>query len=69
MYILQDVPLGSVLIGKIIYGKISSGNGKGTKNNEGCPASYQIVCVVPPPVKVIFIPCYLCIVQCGFLVP
>jgi hypothetical protein len=44
-----------VLIGKIVYGKVSSGNSKGEKNNQGCPSAYRIVCVIPPPVKVTWI--------------
>jgi hypothetical protein len=50
---LQDATLGSLLIGRITYGKVSIGNGQG-KGNGGtaCPAKYRLSFVVPPPVKV-----------------
>jgi hypothetical protein len=50
---LQDATLGSLLIGRITYGKVSIGNGQ-DKGSGGtaCPAKYQLSFVVPPPVKV-----------------
>lgn len=47
----KDVPLGTLLIGTITYGRVALGNSKGDKNGEVCPASYRLTCVVPPPAK------------------
>eukprot|EP00249_Psilotum_nudum_P018372 c26772_g1_i1 orf=205-4470(+) len=47
----KDVSVGSLLIGKITYGRVLFGN-KGKENGQPCPASYSLECVIPPSPKV-----------------
>ncbi|KAH7430993.1 hypothetical protein KP509_08G023800 [Ceratopteris richardii] len=47
----KDPTVGTMLLGKLTYGKIHSYNNKNDKNGQPCPASYPLRCVVPPPSK------------------
>lgn len=47
----KDVQIGTLLLGKLTYGKVSLNNNKDEKNGQVCPASYGLKCVVPPPAK------------------
>eukprot|EP00250_Pteridium_aquilinum_P012313 c20649_g1_i1 orf=679-4899(-) len=48
---IKDCPTGTLLLGKLTYGKVALNNGKDEKNGQACPASYRLTCVVPPPPK------------------
>lgn len=48
----KDYSAGTVLLGKITYGKVSLGDSKGEQTGKACPASSEIFYIVPPPAKV-----------------
>ncbi|MCO5584272.1 hypothetical protein L7F22_038196 [Adiantum nelumboides] len=47
----KDPLIGTLLLGKITYGKTQLHSGKDEKNGQLCPASYPLTCLVPPTAK------------------